>query len=99
MKIAPSICFAAGLIEAVHAQAARVAPTEPLPGSCTQHLSSKPLQLCRVFGASVLYLDLFHASVHKMCPMVIASSLDAILAYERLHRNALLPDSGANLSL
>ena len=42
----------------------------------------------------MLHLNLFWASVSKMCPKVIASSLYTILACERLHRNALLSESG-----
>ena len=42
----------------------------------------------------MLYLNLFCASIRKMCPEVIASSLDAILVYEKFHRNALLSESG-----
>ena len=38
----------------------------------------------------MLYLDLFCGSVSKICPAVIASSLFAILAYKRFHRNARL---------
>ena len=37
----------------------------------------------------MLYPDLFCASASKMCPKVIASLLSAILAYKKLHRNAL----------
>lgn len=46
--------------------------------------------------AFVLYHDLFWASVGKLCPKVIASLLYTILAYERLHRNALLLNNGGN---
>ena len=42
----------------------------------------------------MLYLDLFCASVSKMCPKVIASLLYAILAYKKFPRNALLLDIG-----
>lgn len=47
----------------------------------------------------MLYLDLLCASVSKMCPKVIASSLYAISAYESFHRTALLSDSRGNLYL
>ena len=40
----------------------------------------------------MLCLDLFCASVSKMCPKVIASALYTILAYERFPRNSLLSD-------
>ena len=42
----------------------------------------------------MLYLDLFCASVSKMCPKVIDSSLYTISAYESLHRNALFLNCG-----
>ena len=44
--------------------------------------------------ASVLYLNLFCASIRKMCPEVIASSVDAILVYKKFYRNAVLSESG-----
>ena len=40
----------------------------------------------------MLCLDLFCASVSKMCQKVIASPLYTILAYERFPRNSLLSD-------
>ena len=57
--------------------------------------SCRSLELC--LRASVLYLDLFCASVSKICPKVIASSLYTISAYERFHGNTLLSDSRGNL--
>ena len=45
----------------------------------------------------MLYLDLFSASVSKMCPNVIASSLYNILASEIFHRNILPSDSVGKL--
>ena len=56
---------------------------------------------CRSFElhlwASVLYRDVCCASVGKMCPKVIASSLYTISAYGRFHRHALLSESGGTL--
>lgn len=47
----------------------------------------------------MVYLHLLSASVSKMCSKVIASLLYTILASERLHRSALLSDSGENMYL
>ena len=47
----------------------------------------------------MLYLDLFCASIYKMCLKVISSLLYAISAYERFHKNALLVDWRGNLHL
>ena len=49
--------------------------------------------------ASVIYFSLFCASVSKMCPKVITSSLYAISAYEWFHRISLLLESVGNLYL
>ena len=45
----------------------------------------------------MLYLDLFCASVRKMGPKVIASSVYAISAFKRFHRNVQLSDSEGKL--
>ena len=45
----------------------------------------------------MLHLDLYFASINKMCPKVLASSLYAILPYERFHRNALISENRGSL--
>lgn len=42
----------------------------------------------------MLYLSVFCASLSKMYPKVIASSLCGISVYKSFHGNALLSDSG-----
>lgn len=59
------------------------------PRSAPAHRSCEPC-----LRASVLSLDLFCASVRKMCPEVIASLLYTISAYETFQRNFLLLDGG-----
>ena len=50
------------------------------------HFSTKPPSL----WTCLLYLDLFCSFVSRVCPKVTISPLDAILAYERFQRNAVL---------
>ena len=62
------------------------------------HLTSQhQVKLC--LGASVPYLDLFCASISKMCPKVIASSFYAVSVYESFQRNAPLSYGWGNLYL
>ena len=91
-----SVCFAVSeLFKRQHApQAARVAPPSSFPRNYMKHPSCHSFELC--LWASVIYLDLFCASVSKMCLKVTDASLYAILAYEQFHRNALISDSGRN---
>lgn len=47
--------------------------------------------------ASVLYLNLFCASISKMCPRLIAALLFTCFGLKRFHGNTLLLDSGKRL--
>ena len=69
----------------------------PSPGttpriSASSHHSS---ELC--LRASVLYLDLFYASLSDMCLKVTVSFLYDISAYKTFHRKSLVWGSGENL--
>lgn len=57
------------------------------------HLSTKPPSL----WTCLLYLDLFCSFVSRVCPKVTISPLNAILAYERFQRNAVLWIVGGKL--
>ena len=76
-------------------QAGRLAPLSSFPGShttsqCQVTTTLNPIweHLCFTCAYS------FQASSSRTCPRVPASLLYAVLAYERLPRNALLSDSG-----
>ena len=88
-----SICFAGVIIEAVTLVISKTGRAKLLPWGLSISVSScHSSKLC--LWASVLYLNLFCASIRKMCPEVIASSVDAILVYKKFYRNALLSESG-----
>ena len=79
-KIVLSIGFALSFRDSMHPkQRQRHLPQEW--HSASQHQAAI---------ASLFYLDLFCASVSKMCPKIIASSLNVVSAYERSHRYPLL---------
>lgn len=63
-------------------QAEREAPPGTFLKNDSQHLSVK-LPLISV-------LSRFYASVNKMCPKIIASSLNVVPAYKKAHRYPLL---------
>ena len=99
-KIVFSDCSAASPVRgSVHAeQPGESGTTRLLP--CELHAASQH-QACIVWNCVCellcSYLNLFCASVTKMCPRVTASSLYSVSAYERFHRSSLLSDSGGNL--
>lgn len=78
VKIVFSICFAVNRCGGRESGMARL-----LPGNYIQHLSIRLRKLQTASVSIWLHLDLFCASFNKLCPEVIASSLDVILAYKR----------------
>lgn len=85
--------------EAAHTQRRENGPAKFLPRelhSTSQHEAALALNSVCVH---LFYLDLFCASLTKISLKVIASSLEAVLAYKRFRRNALILDSGGNLYL
>lgn len=97
-KIAVSICFAMSLIEAALTRAVRVGPQAPCPGT-TLSIQHQAPQLWIVSVSTCALSRFICASVSKLRPKVIASSLFTISAHERFRRSAMLSDSGRNLYL
>ena len=92
VKIVSRVCFAGSLYALGpewHHQA--LYQETRLGASTSRHHN---FELCQ--WASVIYLDLFCTSISKICPKNCSLHY-AILAYERLQRNALPLDSGGNL--
>lgn len=90
VKIALTACFA---VNHWHPEQ-RVALPGSFPGNYTQRQAATVLNCLWV---PEFYLELFCASVSKICPKAIASSLSSNLAYKRFHRHALLWESRRNL--
>ena len=65
----------------------------PSPGTALSISASHHPRFELCLWASVLHLNLFCASVSKMCPQVIGCLHYAISAYKSFHRNAALSES------
>ena len=89
-----SICFAGIITEAVTLVISKTGRAKLLPWGPHSASQYPAVIALNCLWASVLYLNLFCASIRKMGPEVIASLLDAILVYEKFCRNALLSESG-----
>ena len=79
VNFAFSICFAAATRKVAHTQSRECPPQAPSPET-TLSLSGSGHQSSD--QAPVLYLDLYGASLSKMCPRVIASSPYAVSVYK-----------------
>lgn len=80
----------------VHFEQRECCRLAPSPGTTLSISASSRHSFDLSLWAPVLYLDLFCASLSKMCLKVVASLLYVILARQRFHRLALLSDSGGN---
>ena len=82
------------LIEAAHPKQWEWPRQAPSPGPTLGSISASRSH--KLWTLSVSICDLFCASVSKVCPEVIASSLYTFSAYESFHRNVLLRCSEGN---
>lgn len=83
-KTASSICFAASVLEAAHTLGNPAKLLLQEPHSASQHQITIALNcIC------ICALWFCNASISKMCPQVIASSLYTISSSKRFHRKAL----------
>ena len=92
VKIVSRVCFAGSLYALGPEWDHQALYQETRLGASTSRHHN--FELCQ--WTSVIYLDLFCKSISKICPKNCSLHY-AILAYERLQRNALPLDSGGNL--
>lgn len=71
------------------------APPGSLPQNCTQHLSPTLSELQLGLWASVLYLDVYHASVSKVCLKVLLLHFVPFQPNRRFGRDTTLGQQGA----